>query len=203
MKKKILYTLILVIILVGAFLFIKHRNEEKIDTGIISDTWPEGVEPPPITEETRGVLPAFDKYPVEKEKLFVPAPLDLASNPIGAQFKTKISEGYTDQPNFAGKYTIISWGCGASCGAFVIVDSTTGKIYGDYLSEKLTDGGASYGMDFNIDSNLIIINPSQESNPEYFEDMDEHVKENLKKEKGLYPTKYFKWENNELIPIES
>lgn len=204
MKRKLLYILILAITSIGTFLFIKHREPELYD-GIISCVWPIEDEEKPLPEEvaTEVTTPSFAQYLVQ-EKYFVPAPLQLESNPRGALFKTRITESYREaEPNFAGKYSIISWGCGASCGAFVIVDNTAGKIYGDYISEKLTDGGASYGMDFNIESNLIIINPSQESNPEYFKDMDEHVKENLKKEKDLYPTKYFKWENNELVPIES
>jgi len=204
MKKKILFIFILVVISTGAFLFIKHRNEGKIDPGIISDTWPDDVERPPITEEvTTGALPTFEKYLVEKEKFFVPAPLDLASNLIGAQFKTKISEGYTNQPNFAGKYTIVSWGCGTDCFGWVIVNNATGKIFGDYMTEKLLNGGSSYGISFDIKSNLLIINPSEVDDPEYFKNMDEHLKSFLRERKDLYPTRYFLWQEDELIPIDS
>jgi hypothetical protein len=203
MEKKFLYIFILVTVSLGAFLFIKYKECVLYD-GIIACIRSEEdkEEPAPeLAEREIDNIPNFDKYSVQRT-FFVPAPLDLNSNPIGDQFKTKITETYTEKPNFAGQYTIASWGCGASCGAFVVIDNTTGKIYGDYISEKLTDGGSSYGMDFNVDSNLIIINPSQESNPDYFKDMDEYIKENLKKEKDLYPTKYFKWENNELVPIK-
>jgi hypothetical protein len=204
MKKKLLYILILVIIALGAFLFIKHR--EELYDGIITCVWPIEDEEGPVPELAEWEIdnvPSFNGYPVQ-EKYFVPVALDIDSNPRGALFKTKISEGYVeDQPNFAGKYTIVSWGCGVDCFGWVIINNATGQIFGDYMSEKLTDGGSSYGMDFNIDSNLIIINPSQESDPEYFKDMDDYIKNDLNGRKDLYPTKYFKWENNELIPVES
>ncbi len=205
MKKKFLYTLILVIVSIGALLFIKYRNPELYDRATTC-IWPiedeEGPAPEPAEWEIDNV-PSFNRYPVQ-EKYFVPVSLNIDSNPRGALFKTKISEGYVqDQPNFAGKYTIVSWGCGVDCFGWVIINNATGQIFGDYISETLLDGGSSYGISFDIQSNLLIINPSEVDDPEYFKGMDERLKGFLRERKDLYPTRYFLWQEDELIPIDS
>src|SRR5262245_64816158 len=45
------------------------------------------------------------------------------------RFQSKIVEGAAKGPNFAGHYTIVQWGCGASCISPLIVDAKTGVIY--------------------------------------------------------------------------
>jgi hypothetical protein len=44
-------------------------------------------------------------------------------------FRTMIRKGANAPTQFAGHYTVPSWGCGAGCSVFVIADSVTGTIY--------------------------------------------------------------------------
>ncbi len=91
----------------------------------------------------------FEKYkvPIYKGKLKSP---DFSSLPGSKRFITRITEGCKEGVNFAGKYTLITWGCGSPCQSGVIVDRTNGKIYGDYST--------AYGSEFRKDSKLIILN---------------------------------------------
>jgi hypothetical protein len=69
----------------------------------------------------------FDKYPAEvfHGKPTVPH-LETAR---ARDFSTVILKGAKRGPNFAGHYAIVSWGCGTSCGSYVIVDSRSGRVY--------------------------------------------------------------------------
>lgn len=184
-KDKTVYAALLIAVFVGVFSFAWQKHRPEPELMVVS-----------VPKST------FEHYPVQEIFSGVSAPLDLESNPIGPKFKTRIIEAYTGKPNFSGHYTLASWGCGMECVAFVVIDNKTGRIYGDYISEKLTDGHSSYGMDFNLESSLIIINPTEETSPNFFRSMDEHQKNFLKEGMGTYPTKYFKWEGNDLIPID-
>lgn len=48
---------------------------------------------------------------------------------LARQHKTTIRNGAQHGPNFAGHYTVVYWGCGTSCAAFVIVDARSGRVY--------------------------------------------------------------------------
>jgi hypothetical protein len=69
----------------------------------------------------------FDKYPAEvfHGKPTVPH-LETAR---ARDFSTVILKEAKRGPNFAGHYAIVSWGCGTSCGSYVIVDSRSGRVY--------------------------------------------------------------------------
>jgi hypothetical protein len=47
-------------------------------------------------------------------------------------FRTMIRQGAKARVELAGHYTVPSWGCGAGCSAFVIIDSVTGTIYNGF-----------------------------------------------------------------------
>jgi hypothetical protein len=75
---------------------------------------------------------------------------DFNTAPGAKQFISRISEACKNGINFAGKYTLVIWGCGTSCQSGVVVDRTNGKIYEGYYS--------SLGSEFKKDSHMIIIN---------------------------------------------
>jgi hypothetical protein len=75
---------------------------------------------------------------------------DFNTAPEAKQFITRITEACANGINFAGKYTLVIWGCGTSCQSGVVVDRTNGKIYEGYYS--------SLGSEFKKDSRMIIIN---------------------------------------------
>lgn len=87
------------------------------------------------------------KVPVYTDKL---APPDFNTNPDAKRFITRIKEGCAKGINFAGKYTLVTWGCGSPCQSGVIVNRETGKIYDGY--------GTSLGAEFRKDSKLLISN---------------------------------------------
>jgi hypothetical protein len=72
-------------------------------------------------------VPKFHDYKSEKYvgKL---NPTDFSSSPELKNWKTVISKGYTQGVNFAGKYTLISWGCGSGCVQNALVNAETGKV---------------------------------------------------------------------------
>jgi hypothetical protein len=75
---------------------------------------------------------------------------DFEKYPWAKNFKTRITTECENGINFAGKYTLVIWGCGSPCQSGAIIDRTNGKIYDAYAS--------AYGSEFRKDSNLIIIN---------------------------------------------
>lgn len=91
----------------------------------------------------------FEKYKVPIYNGTLKEP-NFKSLPGSKMFITRITEGCKEGINFAGKYTLITWGCGSTCQSGVIVDRTNGKIYDDYLT--------AYGSEFRKDSKLIILN---------------------------------------------
>jgi len=94
----------------------------------------------------------FGDFPV-KVTSAKKAPLQYNSNPLGTQFKTRITQTYhDDQVNFGGHYVFIKWGCGSPCYMSALVDINSGIIY---------DGISSgYGYDFKKDSRMLIANPT-------------------------------------------
>jgi len=68
-------------------------------------------------------------------------------------FRTRIREGMKGGPNFAGSYTVIEIGCGASCRVFYIADNKTGRVF------DFPFGGEFYSglqLSFKITSRLIV-----------------------------------------------
>lgn len=95
--------------------------------------------------------PTFEAHPAAPSSLGGPAPVDLTSHPRARRFRTVLSRGAAEGPNFAGHYTVVSWGCGTMCQEFMIVDALTGRVY---------DGRTTaLGAEYRLDSDLLVINP--------------------------------------------
>jgi hypothetical protein len=93
----------------------------------------------------------FRRHPVAETYEGTPAPVDLGSDPLARQFRTRLKEGAKEGPNFAGLYTIIEWGCGTNCQQVAVVDARTGRV-----CAWLTTG---LGSSYKLDSKLFIKNP--------------------------------------------
>lgn len=98
-------------------------------------------------------LPNFSQYQVEGTDVFKgkPAPVDFKGHEGAATYKTKLTEGENAGPNFAGHYTIVTYGCGTQCQDNWVIDAKTGKVikrFNSVISPKYT-----------LDSSLLIINP--------------------------------------------
>ncbi|MBB6611893.1 hypothetical protein H7F15_12650 [Pontibacter sp. Tf4] len=79
------------------------------------------------------------------------APIDEESHKDARSFKIALREGMAKGVNFAGKYTVVSVGCGTTCQQHFIVDRETGKIV-----EKIQ---SSVGAKFSENSRIFIVNP--------------------------------------------
>ena len=73
-------------------------------------------------------LPRFEDYPAGKGFTGKPAPAIIA-HPRARLFRTMIKTQAQKGPNFAGHYTVATWGCGSGCRGFAIIDARTGRVY--------------------------------------------------------------------------
>ncbi len=169
MKSKIKLTLVCVAamsMIIGGIYFLTH----------IQKIIPNEVK---TSKEKTVQLPLFSDYLVKllSTPLSSLPSIKLDTHPSGSQFKTRITQANKETPNFAGKYSIVIWGCGTSCQAGVIIDRSTGIIIG-YLPFVF-----EYGYEAKIDSSLLIVNP-------YTSDLAEM------QENHPMTTYYAKWDRN-------
>jgi len=110
-----------------------------------------------VIEEPR--IPAYEDYPVDEIFVGEPAEVDFSGNAPALDFKTTIRRQAAEGPNFAGHYTVVSWGCGSACQQNAVVDAKTGLIVAYNL---MTTGGAEYRLDSRL---LIARVPSPDAEP--------------------------------------
>jgi hypothetical protein len=79
------------------------------------------------------------------------SPLRDEENAEARKYKTAIAEGLKEGVNFAGKYTLVTVGCGTGCQTHYVVDRETGKVLDKVQS--------SMGARFKPNSRLLIVNP--------------------------------------------
>jgi len=118
-------------------------------------------------------LPRFEDYPVTETFKGSPAPPKLR-RPADRLFRTRIREGAAKGPNFAGHYTIATWGCGMGCVSIAIVDAKDGRIY-DAPFTALAWGvpmmkDSVEPLAYKLDSRLLIVRgcPEEENCGSYF-----------------------------------
>ncbi len=80
------------------------------------------------------------------------------SNPIldtdfKRKYRTIINSKAKENPNFNGKYCIVEFGYGSSVHYYFIIDLETGVVFNGMTNE--------FGIQYSIDSRLLIINPSE------------------------------------------
>ena len=88
---------------------------------------------PPIQRRSPPVVfhaPRFEDFPVDTFVAF-PARVVLGSDPSARHFRTVLLAGAAKGPNFAGHFTIVTWGCGTQCLSYAILNARTGRVYGD------------------------------------------------------------------------
>ena len=67
--------------------------------------------------------------PSRKAKCFQERQKSLSSQKNGLDIIEPLREGSERKPNFAGHYTIVTWGAGLGNFSIAVVDAQTGKIY--------------------------------------------------------------------------
>jgi hypothetical protein len=73
--------------------------------------------------------PTFERHRTSEKYDGPPASVDFGSHPRARTFRTMLRLGAKKGPNFAGHFTIVGWGCGASCLDFAIVDAKNGQVW--------------------------------------------------------------------------
>lgn len=117
-------------------------------------------------------IPTMEEFSVHDVFLGIPAIPDWGSNPDALTFRTRISEGAKNGPNFAGKYTVITWGCGTSCQASAIINSESGKIVAFGLL-------SARDIRYDLHSSLLIVNPKENLHPQEIEDLSKYEDEHF------------------------
>jgi hypothetical protein len=105
----------------------------------------------------------FKDYPATNIFVGKPAAVDLKSDPKARMYRTQLGTQTKEGANFAGHYHIVTWGCGAECEDFAIVDCKTGKVHFPelpYVSNHYWRGD-DFGLDFRINSRLLILRGSR------------------------------------------
>lgn len=118
-------------------------------------------------------LPEFDQFPVTE--VFTSKPAAPQIRTAGDRmFRTRIREGASKGPNFAGHLTIATWGCGTGCISIAIIDAQTGVIYKTPFSSLSWPAGLQFEggpprsggrleyLSFNIKSRLLVARGCQE-----------------------------------------
>lgn len=109
-------------------------------------------------------LARFAVRPVARDRVRAPAPPVLASRD-SRLFRSVLRKGAAAGPNFAGHFTIVAWGCGASCTSAAIVDARNGRvtmppilqaISAVHVAEAAGPNGFN-SLGFRLDSRLLVV----------------------------------------------
>lgn len=97
--------------------------------------------------------PTFRRYevPVWSGTLKSPTNAQLRTGNL-YQFRTRIREAMGQPINFAGRYTVVVWGCGSGCQYGAVVNRVTGAAQRLPMS-------AMTGYEFQANSQLLVVNP--------------------------------------------
>ncbi len=103
----------------------------------------------------------FEKFAVTDDFKGTPAKPKIKSKGHRL-FRTQLLKAASTGPNFAGHYTVASWGCGSDgCTSFSIIDAKTGEILegvGTTVSRSCKQDWQEKTIIYKPDSSLFIIN---------------------------------------------
>src|ERR1044071_4570487 len=111
--------------------------------------------------------PRFEDYPVREVYKGPVARVRLDSKQA-RMFRTRLREDSRGGPNFAGRYTVVIWGCGTGCAQMGVVDSKTGRVYFppvEYMDIPDMEDEAVRSEWFRLDSRLLRITQSHHDAP--------------------------------------
>ncbi len=99
---------------------------------------------------------AFENYLINNEVYIGEiADVNFETNILAREYESIIKSGVANIGiNYAGEYSIVTWGCGSDCQASSIVNVKTGEI----VSYGII---SAYGLSYSKDSRLLIINPHE------------------------------------------
>jgi len=154
-----------------------ETSETKEDPSAkASNSSPQAVKP--------GTTPRFEDYPAKEIFTGKTAPLKL--NEDTRMFRTRLSQAAKGPPNFAGRYILVTWGCGTDCLMGGVIDAKTGDTTMIPFSICCQDIDAQEDMekvDVRKDSRLAIFNGL------------------LNEEESEVKTHYYLFENGKFTPL--
>jgi hypothetical protein len=119
-------------------------------------------------DPSRAGRPRFKDFPATVSTAKLRAPKIVGRDV--RLFRTMIRDGSGAGVNFAGRFTIVAWGCGARCFDWAMVDRTTGEVIFDPSLRDVStynvddrapvDPGierAGHGLLFRSDSKLLVL----------------------------------------------
>ena len=71
----------------------------------------------------------FDDYSAGVPYRGRPAYVQFASHQDARRFRTRLREGIAQGSNFAGRFRVVTWGCGTACRSGLVVNVETGHVY--------------------------------------------------------------------------
>jgi hypothetical protein len=106
--------------------------------------------PDTATRAASTPLLRFEDYAVADTSLgrADPASVVFASADYGRMYGTRLRQGAAEGPNFAGHYTVVTWGCGTGCEIAAVVDARTGRLSAQTLL-------SANGLQFRRESRLL------------------------------------------------
>lgn len=111
--------------------------------------------------------PEFRDYPVTRTFNGTNAAVRLAS-PAERKFRTMLTQGASNKPNFAGDYILVMWGCGSGCADGAVIDPGSGKVH--WLPSMVVGCNSTCigyedkkFVDFRPDSKLLVLNGMRET----------------------------------------
>lgn len=142
---------------------------------------------PSVTTTTRSIF-RFENFPVSDDAAQQPShAIDWTTAPAAKMFQTAITNQVKEGPNFAGHYSVATWGCGVACYQYAVIDDKTGVII------KFFGGNQEMiiGTDQSLTSSLLIINP-----PEAIKSLGDSAA-------GRYfKTEYYQMKNGQLVSVQ-
>jgi hypothetical protein len=120
---------------------------------------PQTIDDPPecvITDAKVAPVLRFDAYPA---KVWSGTPAKARQDTrFSRLFRTVLKNGAVKGPNFAGRFTIVEFGCGAACVNWAVVDARTGQVFDPPEAAPLSLLHTStQGVLFRRDSRLLVL----------------------------------------------
>ena len=73
--------------------------------------------------------PSFSSYPATVSfDMKGAAAVDLSSSPKARRYAAALRSAAAKGPNFAGAFTLVTWGCGVACQEIAVVDARNGRV---------------------------------------------------------------------------
>ena len=130
----------------------EHLQRDSVRTPITSE------ENPDLYQRYRLRMDAYqtdEAFRINESYRGRMAPLMESSHAEGTKYRTALLNGLKQGINFAGKYTVVTVGCGTTCQEHFVVDRENGEIIDKVQS--------SIGAQFSSDSRIFIVNPPDSS----------------------------------------